>query len=68
MKIIITKKEAIQAWKDINSDLRLNKDTIIELEKDNITTTGTTSFTPYGAGIAMCGGNATLKADYTDIR
>ena len=43
MKIIITKQEAIEAWKDINSDLRLNKDTVIELEKDDIAIAGTTT-------------------------
>lgn len=68
MKIIITNQEAIQAWKDINSDLRLASDTIIEIERDNIAIVGTTSFTPHGAGIAVRGGANTLKADYTDIR
>lgn len=32
MKIIITKEEAINAWKGMNADLMLSEDTEIEIE------------------------------------
>lgn len=35
MEIVITKEEAIQAWKDMNSHLRLDKDIKIKIQPSN---------------------------------
>lgn len=53
MKIIITKEEAIKAWKDMNADLRLSKDIVIEIERDN--------FVGISSGIALCGDETNNK-------
>lgn len=67
MKIIITKEEAINAWKDMNADLRLSKDTVIEIENTSLGGNGTTTYPmPYVADISRGTGGAILCGDATN--
>lgn len=46
MRIIITKEEAINAWKGMNADLMLSEDTEIEIENTSLVGNGTITINP----------------------
>lgn len=67
MKIIITKEEAINAWKGMNADLMLSEDTEIEIENTSLVGNGTTTLPiPYVGDSLKGTGGTILCGDETN--